>query len=147
MPRFSVPRLSVGSSNERQKRLPFPRGAGPAITLIDGKFTVLPLTWISYFVHEYSRFSRVNVSFFMFFTSLEVHDSQLLFHADLYLTAYMRPAGKWKRFRGMSKVNSSDFSRLAFATRFSGGPGRTEGENVSNISRFKAYYNVSEGKN
>ena len=62
----------------------------------------------------------------MFSTFLEVHEVQSLLQVDLCRTATMRPAGKWTRVRGIPKVNSTAFSVVASATRFSGGPGRTE---------------------
>ena len=64
----------------------------------------------------------------MFSTFLEVHEVQSLLQVDLCRTATMRPAGKWTRVRGIPKVNSTAFSVVASATRFSGGPGRTEKE-------------------
>ena len=62
----------------------------------------------------------------MFSTFLEVHEVQSLLQVDLCRTATMRPAGKWTRVRGIPKVNCTAFSVVASATRFSGGPGRTE---------------------
>ena len=81
----------------------------------------------------------------MFSTFLEVHEAQSLLQVDLCRTATMSPAGKWTRVRGIPKVNCTAFSVVASATRFSGGPGRTEKKICyrTELVRFRGF-NVSE---
>ena len=82
----------------------------------------------------------------MFSTFLEVHEVQSLLQVDLCRTATMSPAGKWTRVRGIPKVNCTAFSVVASATRFSGGPGRTEKKicyRTELVLRFRGF-NVSE---